>query len=99
MLPAKLVGILEFHGEVKLIVHMTYIWSASLDFNSELFSLPFKLGNTDCIQEFAVADIVTSLIVVPNYGLNATRDFIALLPKRLWSQYFQDIIQISEYDE
>ena len=58
------------------IVHTTHLTSQSHDFISDLsneFCVPFQLGHQECIVAVSVCNLVSPLIVYPNYGKQKTK--------------------------
>lgn len=90
-IPCKVLAIVDVFREVRLLVHTQEIPNREYSFTKVLqdeFITRFSLGGFNCIRLVSVSELVSPLIVYPNYGMNTKVDFCALLPKRKWSKFF-----------
>ena len=86
-IPCKVLAIVDVFREVRLLVHTQEIPNREYSFTKVLqdeFITRFSLGGFNCIRLVSVSELVSPLIVYPNYGMNTKVDFCALLPKRKW---------------
>ena len=99
--PGKVCGIYyRKGGGYRFIVHTTDATEVPSNFIKSLesdFLTSFKLGGTARIIEVKLEDLVEPLIVFSNYGGNEKTEFMALLPKRKWSNYFSTFLRNSKW--
>lgn len=72
--------------------------NANYEVLKEEFLAYFTLGDVDnSIYAVNITDLIMPLIAFPNYGENVKRDFVCLLPKRMWASYFSCYLRNSTY--
>ena len=90
-------GLIEVEEEIKFVIHSAIVEDGfnGVSTMQKSFFLHFVLGDKDHIHLYDLGDIVMPLIVFPNYGRNQKTDFISMLPKRLWGNFFTEFINNS----
>jgi hypothetical protein len=96
ILPGKVVGLIDVDEEIKFVIHSAIVEDGfdRVSTMQKSFFLHCP-GDKDHIHLYDLGDIVIPLIVFPNYGRNQKTDFISMLPKRLWGNFFTEFINNS----
>ena len=100
---ARVIGITTIDGKINFVLHPTDNVSRGRESNflNELqnkFAMRFRLSYFSQITSVAVEDLVGPLLVFPDYGCDTKKDFMCVLPKQKWSQYFSTIINTCHYN-